>query len=125
MTAENFKELIGMTVNVIVRTWENMIKSQRFNELGSIKFDKDIRTVSSFLSDQTSFGISLVSEAFIRLKQISSLLLMKTLDDDHNPNDAHETPLDHDQLLKNFLVAEDINWRLNIKEIKNVLALKI
>jgi len=125
MTGENFKELIGMTVNVIVRTWENMIKSQRFNELGSIKFDKDIRTVSSFLSDQTSFGISLVSEAFIRLKQISSLLLMKTLDDHHNPNDAHETPLDHDQLLKNFLVAEDINWRLNLKEIKNVLALKI
>ncbi|POV98015.1 hypothetical protein PSHT_14258 [Puccinia striiformis] len=122
MTSDNFKELIGMTVNVLVRTWENMIKNQRFNELGSIKFDKDIRNISSFLSNQTSFGISLINESFIRLKQISSLLLIKSLDDHNDGNNQSE---DNDQILKNFLVAEDVNWRLNMSEIKNVLAQKI
>ncbi|KAI7935395.1 hypothetical protein MJO28_016266 [Puccinia striiformis f. sp. tritici] len=122
MTSDNFKELIGMTVNVLVRTWENMIKNQRFNELGSIKFDKDIRNVSSFLSNQTSFGIALINESFIRLKQISSLLLIKSLDDHNDGNNQSE---DNDQILKNFLVAEDVNWRLNMSEIKNVLAQKI
>jgi hypothetical protein len=122
MTGENFKELIGLTVNVIARTWENMIKNQRFNELGSIKFDKDIRSISSFLSNQTSFGISLISEGFIRLKQISSLLLVKSLQDHGDGENQDE---DDDQLLKNFLVAEDVNWRLNMSEIKNVLAQKI
>jgi hypothetical protein len=122
MTSENFKELIGMTVNVIVRTWENMIKNQRFNELGSIKFDKDIRSISSFLSNQTSFGISLINESFIRLKQISSLLLIKSLEDHTDGDHQNE---DDDQVLKDFLVAEDINWRLNMSEIKAVLAQKI
>ncbi|WAQ92854.1 hypothetical protein PtA15_17A336 [Puccinia triticina] len=122
MTTENFKELIGMTVNLIVRTWENMIKNQKFNELGSIKFDKDIRSISSFLSNQTSFGISLINESFIRLKQISSLLLIKSIED-HNDGDNQNE--DDDQVLKNFLVAEDIDWRLNMSEIKNVLAQKI
>ncbi|KAA1116209.1 hypothetical protein PGT21_004733 [Puccinia graminis f. sp. tritici] len=122
MTSENFKELIGMTVNVIVRTWENMIKNQRFNELGSIKFDKDIRSISSFLSNQTSFGISLINESFIRLKQISSLLLIKSLEDHTDGDHQNE---DDEQVLKDFLVAEDINWRLNISEIKAVLAQKI
>lgn len=113
MTAQNFKELIGMTVNVLVRTWENLMKNHKFNELGSIKFDKDLRSVSSFLSGQTSFGISFINESFVRLKQISSLLLMKDLEDNED-----------EENLKNFLVAEDLNWMLNMSEIKSILAQK-
>lgn len=80
----------------------------RFTELGAMRYDRDLRSVASFLSNQTSFGISLINESFIRLRQISMLLGLNEKEDD----------------LKDFLVSDEITWRLTMVEIKAVLAQK-
>lgn len=43
-----------------------------FNQLGAIRFDRDLRSMMTNLSSQTMFGD--IREKFIRLQQISSLL---------------------------------------------------
>lgn len=73
-----------------------------------MRYDRDLRSVASFLSNQTSFGISLINESFIRLRQISMLLGLNEKEDD----------------LKDFLVSDEITWRLTMVEIKAVLAQK-
>jgi hypothetical protein len=41
-------------------------------QLGALRFDRDLRSISAFLSAQTSFGGS--REKFIRLQQIATVL---------------------------------------------------
>ena len=42
------------------------------SQLGGIRFDKDLRAMTAFLSSQTTFGD--IREKFQRLQQISTLL---------------------------------------------------
>lgn len=109
LTPKNFHGFFGMTVNVIVRPWESMIRNMKFNELGAMRFDRDLRLVTSYLSNQTDFGISLINESFARLRQISMLLGLNEVEED----------------LKDFLVSEEVAWRLTMSEIKGVLGQKI
>ncbi|CAH7672834.1 COG4 transport protein-domain-containing protein [Phakopsora pachyrhizi] len=108
LTPKNFHEFFSMTVNVLVRPWETIIRNMKFNELGSIRFDKDLRSITSYLSNQTNFGISLINDSFIRLRQISLLLGLNEDEED----------------LKDFLVSESVAWRLTMSEIKGILSQK-
>lgn len=44
----------------------------KFTELGAICFDRDLRSITTYLSSQTVFGDT--REKFTRLQQISTLL---------------------------------------------------
>ena len=44
----------------------------RYTQLGAIRFDQDLRAITSYLASQTAFGD--VREKFVRLQQISQLL---------------------------------------------------
>lgn len=44
----------------------------KFTELGAILFDRDLRSINTFLSSQTAFGDG--REKFVRLQQMSTLL---------------------------------------------------
>jgi conserved oligomeric Golgi complex subunit 4 len=76
---------------MLVRPWEKFIMGMRFtevahfilpihlvdlrlclNQLGAIRFDRDMRSVLGYLSSQTTFGDA--REKFQRLQQISTLL---------------------------------------------------
>ena len=83
-----------MTLEMFVRPWEKLIMSMRFTEvsppyqswmikgvraasdysqqLGAIRYERDVRGVANYLSAQTSFGGA--REKFTRLQQISTVL---------------------------------------------------
>ncbi|MBW0480142.1 hypothetical protein O181_019857 [Austropuccinia psidii MF-1] len=109
LTSQNFHEFFSMTIHALVRPWETVVRNMKFNELGSLRFDKDLRSITSYLSSQTNFGVSLINESFIRLRQISMLLGLDEAEED----------------LKDFLVSEEVVWRLTMSEIKGILSQKI
>ena len=43
-----------------------------FLQLGAVRFDRDLRAITTYLSSQTAFGD--VREKFVRLQQIATLL---------------------------------------------------
>ena len=43
-----------------------------FSQLGAVRFDRDLRAITTYLSSQTAFGD--VREKFVRLQQIATLL---------------------------------------------------
>ncbi|KAG0141759.1 hypothetical protein CROQUDRAFT_51247 [Cronartium quercuum f. sp. fusiforme G11] len=108
LTSSNFHQLFALTINTLSRPWETQIRNMKFTELGAIRFDRDLRSISSYLTSQTSFAISIVNEAFARLRQIALLLGL----DEEEEN------------LKDFLVGEEVTWRLSMAEIRAVLGQK-
>ncbi|KAI5479668.1 hypothetical protein MNV49_003178 [Pseudohyphozyma bogoriensis] len=83
-TPTNFNLFFATAVNVLVRPWEGMIRGMKFTELGALRFDRDIRSILSYLSSQSSYASGSLRESFSRLQQIATLL---TLD---SPEEAEE-----------------------------------
>ena len=88
-TDNNYRLFFGLALDVVLRPWEKLLMGLRFTEVGSrlpgtilclvrrpqlgaIRLDRDLRSISTFLSSQTAFGDA--REKFIRLQQISTLL---------------------------------------------------
>lgn len=59
-------------MEILTRHWEKQILGMQFSELGAIRFDRDLRSVSAYLGSQAEFGD--MREKFQRLQQISTLL---------------------------------------------------
>lgn len=100
-----------------------MIGSHITFQLGAIRFDRDIRSVTIYLSSQTAFGD--VREKFTRLQQMSTLL---------NLDNVSLTLLFCCRLLRVWRQEEDvdefyggsgINWVLTIQEARGVTGLKL
>jgi hypothetical protein len=89
-TEGNYRLIFGLALDVVLRPWERFIMSLKFSEvvkllmdyiifvsdvspqLGAIRFDRDLRSVTTYLSSQTAYGD--IREKFTRLQQISTLL---------------------------------------------------
>ena len=78
-TTPNYQFLFSLTVSVLSRLWETQLKSMRFTELGALRLERDLRSVTSFLSNQTPFGVSVTRESFSRLQQIAVLLSVESV----------------------------------------------
>jgi len=78
----------------------------KFSELGAIRFDHDLRSVTAYFSSQTAFGD--VREKFTRLQQISTLL-----------------NLDSEEDVDEFYSGSGITWILSIQEARVVAGLKL
>ncbi|KAH8923093.1 COG4-domain-containing protein [Atractiella rhizophila] len=102
LTPSNYHLFFSMTVTVLVRPWETIIRGLKFTELGGLKFDRDLRTIMTYLSSQTTFGSGVMRDAFARLQHISALLTLESPED-----------------------ADDVGGRLTQHEIKAVLAQRI
>ncbi|KIJ29860.1 hypothetical protein M422DRAFT_268638 [Sphaerobolus stellatus SS14] len=105
-TENNYGVFFNQAVDMFVRLWEKFLLGMRFNELGAVRLDRDIRAVQSYLSSQTAFGSA--REKFQRLQQISTLLNL----------DIEE---DGDEFYNN----SGINWRLTLTEARTVVALRM
>ncbi|KZV88864.1 COG4-domain-containing protein [Exidia glandulosa HHB12029] len=105
-TEENYRLFFTFILDMIVRPWERYVFGLKFTELGAIRFDQDLRFITSFLSNQVSFGA--VRERFQRLQQISTLV-----------------NLDKEEDLDEFYNGSGITWRLSIAEARSVIALRI
>jgi len=49
------------------------------SQLGAIRFDRDLRSITTYLASQTAFGDA--REKFVRLQQISTLLNLDSVSD--------------------------------------------
>ena len=91
----NYRLFFGFALDVLIRPWEKLVLGQKYNEvlptfplhlrtkffkhtlflfsqLGAVRFDRDLRAITTYLSSQTAFGD--VREKFVRLQQIATLL---------------------------------------------------
>ncbi|KAF8317381.1 COG4-domain-containing protein [Clavulina sp. PMI_390] len=104
-TDSNYHAFFLITVEILTRLWEKQILAMRFSELGAIRFDRDLRAVSSFLGNQLEFGDT--REKFQRLQQISTLL---NLDEEEDPEE--------------FYSGSGIVWRLSANDAKTIVSLR-
>ncbi|KZT66808.1 COG4-domain-containing protein [Daedalea quercina L-15889] len=105
-TENNYRLLFGLALDVLVRPWERFVSTLRYSELGAIRFDQDLRAITSYLSSQTAFGD--VREKFVRLQQISQLL-----------------NLDSEEDVDEFYNGSGIAWQLGEQEARNIVALRV
>ncbi|KAG0227489.1 Golgi transport complex subunit 4 [Actinomortierella wolfii] len=108
LTEDNFNQIVASAVTSITKTWEKIIFDTRFNKLGAIRFDKDLRSVGFFLVSLTTWPMR---DKLTRLNQMSMLLDLEELGDvydvwGHNAGGA-------------------ITWRLTVAEVRRVLQLRI
>jgi hypothetical protein len=127
-TSNNYQFIFTLAIGVLARLWENQLKSMKFGSpssttttngqstmdedgfmpenYGALRFDRDLRNINSFLSNQTPYGVSVLRDSFARLHQISMLLSVETA------SDAED-------------LASGSGWKLSQQETKTFLALKI
>jgi len=105
MTSENYHHLFLLTVEILTRHWEKQILAMRFSELGALRFDRDLRSISGYLNTLTELGDA--REKFQRLQQISTIL---NLDEEE---DADE-----------FYSGSGIVWRLSANDVKTIIGLR-
>ncbi|KAI0340154.1 COG4-domain-containing protein [Trametopsis cervina] len=105
-TESNFRLFFGLALDVLVRPWEKFVTALKYTELGAIRFDRDLRAVTTYLSSQTAFGD--VREKFLRLQQISTLL-----------------NLDSEEDIDEFYNGSGITWKLNEQEARLIVALRV
>lgn len=87
----------------VVDRLEALLRLKRFNQLGGLQLDRDVRTLVSSLADVTARS---VRDKFARLSQIATILSLETVAE-----------------MKEFWGADAaISWRLTETEVREVLS---
>ncbi|KAJ7489961.1 COG4 transport protein-domain-containing protein [Mycena galericulata] len=107
-TESNYRLFFGLALDVLLRPWEKFMMGYKFTELGAIRFDRDLRAITTYLSSQTAFGDA--REKFLRLQQLSTIL---------NLDNASEEDVDE------FYNGSGITWKLSAQEARAIAALKL
>jgi len=105
-TDRNYRLFFGLALDVLLRPWEKFIMGFKYTELGAIRFDRDLRSIMTYLSSHIAFGDA--REKFNRLQQISTLL-----------------NLDSEEDVDEFYNGSGITWKLSAQEARAVANLKI
>jgi len=105
-TEGNYRLFFGLALDVLLRPWEKFMMSFKFTELGAIRFDRDLRSITTYLGSQTAFGDA--RERFVRLQQISTLL-----------------NLDSEEDVDEFYNSSGITWKLSEQEARAISGLKV
>ncbi|KAI9344623.1 COG4 transport protein-domain-containing protein [Obelidium mucronatum] len=100
----NHNQTVSYFIETIVSEWERHIfSSLKFNALGALRFDKDLRSVVAFLTGLTSWNIR---DKFVRLNNIGALLNVEGL------GEVAE------------VMGVSAGWRLSAADVKKVLLLR-
>lgn len=76
LTSNNYDAFVNLVTVEITRHFEKVVFKSRFNRLGGLVFDKEVRALVGFLTNATSWSIR---DKFSRLSQISTLLNIERL----------------------------------------------
>lgn len=71
LSRSNHDLFVASLAGSVAQSLEARVVQQTFNALGAIQFDRDIRSLSAYLSANTSWS---VRDRFARLTQISTVL---------------------------------------------------
>ncbi|KAH6918869.1 COG4 transport protein-domain-containing protein [Coprinopsis sp. MPI-PUGE-AT-0042] len=104
----NYRMFFGFTLDLILRPWEKHVVSLKYTELGAIRFDRDLRAITSYLSSQSQAAHGDVREKLLRLQQISTLL-----------------NLDNEEDVDEFYNGSGITWKLTAQDAKVIVGLKV
>ncbi len=96
---------LNLVVEELVKQWEARIFATKFNMLGALLLDKQLRAVSSSLSSNVS-----VRESFARINQICLILNLEKMSEVYEVVGAK---------------VGTANWRLSVPEVKKVLGLRV
>ncbi|KAJ7940910.1 COG4 transport protein-domain-containing protein [Mycena leptocephala] len=105
-TESNYRLFFGLALDVLLRPWEKFMMGFKFTELGAIRFDRDLRAITTYLSSQTAFGDA--REKFLRLQQLSTIL-----------------NLDNEEDVDEFYNGSGITWKLSAQDARAIAALKL
>jgi len=106
LTENNYRLFFGLALDVLIRPWEKLVLVQKYNELGAVRFDRDLRAITTYLSSQTAFGD--VRVKFVRLQQIATLL-----------------NLDQEEDVDEFYNGSGITWKLSEQEARSIAGLRL
>ena len=76
LTQANFDSFVNIVASEVTLQLEKTVLKISFNRLGGLQFDKEVRSLSSFLTSLTSWTIR---DKFSRLQQMASILNIETL----------------------------------------------
>eukprot|EP00742_Colponemidia_sp_Colp-10_P011072 GILJ01012250.1.p1 GENE.GILJ01012250.1~~GILJ01012250.1.p1 ORF type:complete len:459 (+),score=92.43 GILJ01012250.1:171-1379(+) len=78
LTRNNYDEVIQLLVHTIAQRLEAMIFQKRFNQLGGLQLDKDVRSLVTYFSSITEKS---VRQHLARLSQLASLLSLEKVNE--------------------------------------------
>eukprot|EP00276_Gloeochaete_wittrockiana_P018336 CAMPEP_0184351130 /NCGR_PEP_ID=MMETSP1089-20130417/43417_1 /TAXON_ID=38269 ORGANISM="Gloeochaete wittrockiana, Strain SAG46.84" /NCGR_SAMPLE_ID=MMETSP1089 /ASSEMBLY_ACC=CAM_ASM_000445 /LENGTH=831 /DNA_ID=CAMNT_0026684379 /DNA_START=20 /DNA_END=2515 /DNA_ORIENTATION=+ len=109
LTPGNYDELLQMVMQNLAKQLENLIiqKNKRFNQLGGLQLDRELRALLTYFSDMTQ---RTVRDKFARLTQIASILNLEKV------TDLLEFWGDN---------SGPVAWRLSAADVRKVLALRV
>ncbi|WFD33601.1 Golgi transport complex subunit 4 [Malassezia cuniculi] len=107
LTSANYSLIFGMAVDSIVSRWEDVALSQRYTELGALRFDKDVRAIIAHLTEHSPWS---VRDRFSRLQQIAYAL---NADDEEN-GDVYALG-----------VAVGISWQFTPDEVQSIRKMRL
>eukprot|EP00842_Homolaphlyctis_polyrhiza_P001174 jgi/Hompol1/2057/HPOL_002041-RA len=108
LTEANYIQTVNLVIEHIAKDWERHLFSNcRFNQLGALRLDKDVRGMVAFLSHNTQWS---TRDKFVRLNQMCTLL-----------NIEHVGEMAEYWGPK----AGAINWRFSANEVRKILLLRV
>ena len=75
LTQTNFDSFVNIVASEVTVQLEKAVTKSSFNRLGGLQFDKEVRSLSSFLASVTSWS---VRDKFSRLQQMAAILNIET-----------------------------------------------
>jgi len=106
LTESNTEAIVQRTLHSVTTRIEEVAMQKKFNQLGGLQFDKDVRTLKNYFNQVST---SPIRDKFTRLTQIAFML--------GSLEDASEIGLYWGE-------ASSMNWRLSADEVRRVLSLR-
>jgi hypothetical protein len=75
-TESNFAHMLDLMVTAVTKQWEKIVLQTRFNQLGALRFDKDLRSLTHYLSNLTDWS---TRDKMTRLNQTATVLSFETV----------------------------------------------
>jgi len=104
LTPNNAEAIIQRTLASVTSRFEQVTRQKRFNQLGGLQFDKDVRALREYFKQ---ISTTAVRDKFTRLSQIASILSLERVEE-----------------IMLYWDDGGMTWRLSVEEVRSVLALR-
>ncbi|CAB4004191.1 conserved oligomeric Golgi complex subunit 4-like, partial [Paramuricea clavata] len=107
LASDNYDSLVYLVTNEIAALLEKVILKSKFNRLGGLQFDKELRSLVGYLTAITQWT---VRDKFARLTQMATILNMERVSEIMEYWDSSSGPL---------------TWRLTPTEVRQIMTLRV
>jgi len=106
LTTANYERFVTLVAGEVTLLLEKVVLKSTFSRLGGLQFDKELRSLTSFLTSVTTWSIR---DKFSRLSQMSSILNVESVQEVSDFCGAHSSS----------------TWKLTSIEVRQVLSLRV